>query len=343
MPADFGARREKPKILFIRIDRIGDLVLSTPALKALKQAFPNGELSVLASQTNYPILLNNPFVDQIIIYSRRLKFKDKIDLIKHLRKCHFDLAIDPYPDYELKTAFIAFITGAKKRIGYAAYGRELFFNLQSPQIRNNQHFVDLTLDVLKPLGIVTKDKTPEIYVTESEKEYAVNWLKNKKIGDRPIIGIHPGAHFESQRWPVARFAELVTKLNAEMKVNLIIFGSRGDREIVKRIVALSKDDVLTHISDDLRQFVALVSTCNVLICNNSGPLHIAIALKIPTISTMGPTDKIRWMPFGEIHQVLRVDELSCIGCNSGYCKIKTFDCMWLITPSMVMEALKSML
>ncbi len=114
------------KILIIRIDRIGDIVLSTPALKAIKQAFPHSELTVLASPSNSPLIFNNPNIDHIVVYDRRGSFIDRIRVIQKLRESGFDLAIDPYADYELETALIAFFSGAKRRIGYASYGREVF-------------------------------------------------------------------------------------------------------------------------------------------------------------------------------------------------------------------------
>jgi lipopolysaccharide heptosyltransferase II len=331
------------KILFIRIDRIGDIVLSTPALKAIKQAFPHSELTALASPSNSPLVFNNPNIDHIVVYDRSGRLIDRIRVIQKLRESGFDFVIDPYPDYELETALIAFFSGAMRRIGYASYGREVFFNLPVPEIRSDGHFIDLTLDILKPVGIVTKDKTPEIYLTGDEKKWAGNWLKERRLGTKPVVGIHPGAYYESQRWPPENFAELICELRKAGRKNLILFGGPGDERLLDSIVSMSGEDILTYIPDDFRKFAALLSFCSVFICNNSGPLHIAVALNTPTISFMGPTQKKRWMPIGDIHKVLRINDLPCIGCNLGYCKIETHDCMRLISVAMVIHVLKDML
>ena len=330
------------KILFIRIDRIGDLVLSTPAITALKCAFPKSELTVLTSITNKSILINNPYVDKIVVYNHRHNLRDKFRIIKNLRNIRFDLSVDPYVGYELKSALISAVIGSKLRIGYAAYGREACFNLATSIDRTSKHFIDLTLGVLKPLGIHCEDKTPEIFLSKKEKAWAKNFLNNKVKRNRPIIGIHPGAYYESQRWPVKNFADLTTILQKKLKSNIIIFGGPGDHEIIDQIAATTTGNVFVHLTDDLRQFIALMSECSLLICNNSGPLHIAAALNKATVSTMGPTNKARWMPIGNLHKVLRIDQLPCIGCNLGYCKIKTHDCMNQITPSMVLDAVKNM-
>ncbi len=336
---DFASKQGTIKILFIRIDRIGDLVLSTPALKAIKTAFPQSKLTVLASHSNYPILLNNPYVDKVIVFDKHRKCLEKLKIIRQLRTGGYDLAIDPYANYGLKTAIIIFLSGARIRIGYASYGREVFFNVQAPTIQDNKHFVDLTLDVMRPLGIVTKDKTPEIFLTDGEKKRAENWLKKNGVEDKPIIGIHPSAYYESQRWLPERFVELIKQLCKKKSYELILFGGPEDKELIDRIVSMVNDGILTYIPDDLRKFAAVLSCCSIFICNNSGPLHMAVAVNTPTISFMGPTYKNRWMPIGDSHKVLRIDNLPCIGCNLGYCKIKTHECMRLITAEMAIDVI----
>ena len=339
---DVGSWQDIKKILFIRIDRIGDIILSTPALKAIKQAFPHSELTVLASPSNSPLVFNNPNIDHIVVYDRHGSLIDRIRAIRKLRESDFDLAIDPYADYELETALIAFLSGAGRRIGYASYGREVFFNLPAPEIRSNGHFIDLTLDVLKPVGIVTKDKTPEILLTDDEKKWAGDWLNKNGLGSNPVIGIHPGAYYETQRWPPERFAELIELLQKDKKLVPIIFGGPDDEYLVNRICSILHGEVTIYIAHDLRKSAALISCCHVFVCNNSGPLHMSVAIGTPTISFMGPTIKERWMPVGDIHTILRIDDLPCIGCNKGYCKIKTHDCMRLITSSMVMGAVENL-
>jgi len=320
---DFESRQDVRKILFIRIDRIGDLVLSSPS--------------------NCSLLFNNPYIDQIIVYDRRNKLKDRIKIVRQLREYNFDLAIDPYADYELETALIALLSGAKKRIGYASYGREVFFNIQAPKIKHDQHLVDLTLDILKPLGIMSANKSPELFLTENEKKWARNWLTKRGIEGKMLIGIHPGGYYETQRWLPERFADIANHLQKSRDLDVIIFGGPGDEGLINLIGSMIHAEVPTYIGGDIRQFASLVCSCKILICNNSGPLHMAVALNISTISIMGPTNKDRWMPIGDIHKVLRVDDLPCIGCNLGYCKIKMHDCMRLITSSMIIRAVELIL
>jgi len=330
---------EIKKALFIRIDRIGDLVLSTPALKAFKRYFPDCELSVLASKTNRPVLLNLPYVDNIITYDYSLNIFKKISTLRRLRKYNYDLVIDPYCDYELKTALIAAYSGALIRLGHASYGREVFLNLIATNPENDQHFKDLVLNVLKPLGVEKETSIPEIRLSEAEKEWSLKWIERNQIGSRPIVGIHPGAYYESQRWLPEYFADLINKIDEQEKFAAILFHGPEDICLVKNIKKMIKKSLPTFVSHDLRKFLSLQSLCDVFICNNSGPLHLAVAQKIQTISFMGPTEKVRWMPIGSAHKVFRLDSLPCIGCKKGNCKVITHDCMRMFSPSVVVDAL----
>ena len=330
---------EIKKALFIRIDRIGDLVLSTPALKAFKQNFPACELSVLASKTNHPVLLNLPYIDHIITYDHDQNITKKLSTIRRLRKYGYDLVVDPYSSYELKTALIAAFSGAPLRLGYASYGREVFFNRIATNPKNDDHFKDVVLNVFKPLGVKKITSPPEIRLSEAEKKWSIKWCEQNQLNSKSIVGIHPGAYYESQRWLPRYFADLIDKIIEQNIFEVVLFHGPEDIYLVKAIKEMIKKNVLTFVSHDLRKFLSLQTLCNVFICNNSGPLHLAVAQKIKTISFMGPTEKMRWMPIGSGHKVFRIDSLPCIGCKKGNCEIKTHDCMRMISPSNVMDTL----
>jgi lipopolysaccharide heptosyltransferase II len=330
-------------ILFIRVDRVGDMVLSTPAYKAIKTAFPQVRLTVMASMVNAPILKNNPYVDEIIVYDRFASLTEKVRLLKGLRARHFDLAIDPFDDHELETAWMAWMSGSTNRIGYAAFGREVFLNASIQKRDEKKHFVDVTLDLMKAIGVSSDNKLPVIYLDEDEQSWATQWINEKGLQSKMLIAVHPGAYYETQRWPQDYYADLIRLIRECTEAKVIIFGGPRDASLIEDILANVKNPVCISIQEDIRKFFAVLSFCRLLVCNNSGPLHCAIALNIPTISFMGPTIKERWVPIGGVHHVFRRDELPCIGCNLGTCKIKTHDCMRLIKPQIVMERMLAMM
>ena len=324
------------RILFIRLDRIGDVVLSTPALKALKQHFQGAELTVLLRSSTRGLVEHNPFVDRIVTADNAGKL---IGVIRELRTCRFDLVVDPYDDWPLESALVAGFSGARIRIGYAVAGREAFFTVRLPQPMPEQHMTDVVMDSLKPAGISSGDAQPMVFLSKGELDSAREWLDERTNGHLSVIGFHPGATFETQRWPLEYFAELGTLLLREGRRCLILLGGPADRQLVDELARRLGDRALSYVSEDIRRFSALVACCQLLVCNNSGPLHVGVALGVPTVSFMGPTVRQRWYPRGERHVVLRIDDLPCIGCNAGTCRIGTHECMRKIKPERVMEAI----
>jgi lipopolysaccharide heptosyltransferase II len=330
------ATRYVRRVLCIRVDRVGDMVLSTPAFQAIKDAWPQSRLTVLASPFNAPILENNPHVDEVIIYNRRAGLLKKMKQILQMRLHPFDLAIDLHADDELPTAFLAVLSRAAHRIGYSSFGREAFFTGPPVPIEVRRPVVDSLLGLLRENGIVFDDgQAPRIYLSDTEKRWAGEWLAGQGMFHGPWIAIHPGAHYETQRWPAEYYAELIGLIRRQSCADIILLGGPSDAGVIGEVMTRVREDVCLSIQDDLRKFLAILSQCRMLVCNNSGPLHCAAALGIPTLSFMGPTVKERWIPVGEGHHVLRRDELPCIGCNSGQCRIKTHDCMRLIRPDTV--------
>jgi len=323
-------------ILFIRVDRVGDMVLSTPVFAAAKGAFPGAHLAVLASPVNTPILKNNPHVDEVILYDCSAALGSNLHLLKSLRKRNFDLTVDLHDDDNLKTAWLSLMIGSAYRIGYAGYGREIFLYHSLPRGDGKAPFVNRALELLNDAGIDPVQTPPAIYLDDQERSWAKQWIADQGLREARLVGIHPGAYYPTQRWPPEYYAELIRLVRERIGAEVILFGGPGDRDLIDDILSRVPFSVVTAIDSNIRRFFSILPHCRILVCNNSGPLHCAAALGVPTISFMGPTVKERWMPIGNKHQVLRRDDLPCIGCNLGYCKIKTHACMQTITPETVL-------
>lgn len=325
------------KILVIKLDRIGDMVMSTPIFRALKEQWPGSQISVLVNPTNKYIVINNPFVDDIIVYDKQGRHKslqNRLHFFLQLRKKGFDIVIDPYLDYILNTALISRIVGCRYRLGFEFAGREIFYNIRSPSkvfpyIAETKHIIDYNLDLIACLGVEAKKRVPEIFLTSDEKEKACQLLKDKKVDTKKkIIGIHPGGCFQSQRWPIERSAAVSDYLISRYSVNIILFGGPGESGLISAFKDCSKEAPIIIDNIGQRELMSVMSKCSLFLCNNSGPLHIATALNIPTVSTMGPTIWHHWWPRGEGHVVLRKD-LDCSPCKRGTCP--THECLDLIT------------
>jgi heptosyltransferase II len=332
-----------PKILFLRTDRIGDMVLSTPAFKAIKMALPHASLTVLASRTNCTLIQNDPYVDEVLVHNSSTGLKGTARMVRRLRSRRFDVVIDPMTSHGAETAIISYLTRADTRIGFRGFGREVFFSAPVRLSESTTGISDLQFDLLARLGGHFHRTDPELFLREEELERARRWAWRVAPEGERLIGVHPGAHYATQRWGVGNYAALVKLLMKNGGLKPVVLGGAADIPLVKGILSRTGSSTPTMISSDLRESIAAISQLNALVCNNSGPLHVACALKVPTVSFMGPTVKVLWTPSGSRHRVLRADDLDCIGCNHGICRRGTLACMEQLTPEMAYSALAELL
>ena len=335
------------KVLVIRLDRIGDMVITTPIFRALKEKWPDVQVTVLTNPVNKNIVINNPFIDCILVYDRENMHKSlnsRLIFFRSIREKKFDLVIDPYLDYEFKTSFITRFVGNRFRLGFEFAGRGIFYNIRYnpnvfPVSTEKRHMIDYDLDLLEHIGIETQKRQPEVFLSTDEKENAYKRLED--AGADPgskIIGIHPGGNYQSQRWPVKRFAAISNHLITNYDVKVILFAGQAEKQLLSEFRGYAVNTPIFLCDLSLREFMSTLSHCSQFLCNNSGPLHIAAALNIPTVSTMGPTIPFHWWPRGNNHIVLRKN-LDCSPCRNGICK--THECMELITTNDFIAAVES--
>lgn len=339
------------KILFIRIDRIGDIVLSLPAIRTVRKFFPESRIDILLRSETKDLLLTEGSINTVIVYPSSNNFLKKLQLIKHLRNQKYDLVIDLLYDYKLKTAIISYLTKATFRIGYEWSGRENFFNFPVKKSNKREHMVDITLNLLKPLGIQEFDKRINIDIDARIVNEVKEFLKNNNILLQKdiLVTIHPGGYYPSQRWNKEKFVLLILSLVQKYKnLKILLIGTKNENKILNYIINSTtihlenRTTVLKVVDMPLNKLSALIKMSNLFIGNNSGPLHIATAVGTPTISFMGPTIPWQWWPYGDAGKniVLR-KEVECSSCNKGKCK--NHKCMNLITVEEVLTAVESML
>ncbi|MDI6839381.1 MAG: glycosyltransferase family 9 protein [bacterium] len=330
---------EIKRILLIRIDRIGDVVLSTPALRALRERFPISHISILVSPKTQDLLLQSPYVDEVIPYNGKIAITSLLHSKNRRKK--FNLAIDLHLDYPLKTALIAYLSGAKYRVGFNIAGKSIFLNIRVMPDKKEKHLVEHTLDLIRAVSGNISTEEPELSIIPEAKQYVNNFLiHNNILNNDLLVGIHPGGYYPTQRWLPERFARVGDKIIDEYKAKIILMGGPGEEEIVEEIASNMKHKPVIYVREPLRNLVAIIDRCSLLICNNSGPLHIATAIGTPTVSTMGPTNPVRWWPWGDRNIVIR-KHLPCNPCNKGVCN--DHKCMELITVNEVMEAVNTIL
>jgi len=327
----------------VKLERIGDLVLSIPAIHSIKKKFPESKLTIIVNSYTQEVIKNDPNIDSVIVYNRNISVRDKIKFIKALRNERFDLAIDlTTRDFFFLPALIIYLTNAKIKIGLDNLGRGFLFDVRVNPPPNPMHLSQEVLNIVSSLGIEAEEIRPKLFVSNNDREYIKRFLKELDVReDRLLVVIHPGGHFKTQRWKEDGYAGVSDYLIKRYGACVFFIGDERDKEVMRRILSLTEEkpfDLVGKLS--LGKVMALISVSHLFIGNNSGPLHIATALSIPTISFLGPTPEERWHPLGDRNIVFKKD-LPCIPCELGYCLRNDFGCMQEIGVQEVIEAIDS--
>jgi heptosyltransferase-2 len=318
----------RPKNILIRSTNwIGDAVLTTPAIAAIKRAFPEARITVLAKPLVAELLLHNPSIHEVMVYHDRDRHKGifgKLRLIWSLRRKGFDLAILFQNAFE--AALLAFLAGIPRRYGYNTDGRGWL--LTHPVSLDNEtkgkHQLYYYLDLLRPMGITAVDKRLILAVTPDEEAGARDRLREHRIQrSDTIIGINPGATYgPAKRWAPERFAELAERLMTDQGAKVLMFGGQGEEaELVKQICDRMKQKPVQFAGKtSVRQLMPLIKYCKLFITNDTGPMHIANAFGIPVVAVFGSTDPKTTSPAQAGYRLVRKG-VSCSPCLLRTCPI----------------------
>jgi len=342
----FSMRKKKldknklEKVLVIALRRVGDAIVSIPTFRAIKENLPQSELTVFANSYAQDILERIKYIDNLLTYEKGASFFQKAGLMKKLSGNQYDLAVDLTCDYSLEGALLSYLSKAKYRVGYNIYRRGFLFNRAVKNENGSLHIINVLLNIVKSIDLDTQDNSLNISASPEAEEAVRQFLRERSIKAKDLLlGVHPGGYYPTQRWLRERFAAVADKVIERYKARVVLIGGPGEEEIISQIADYMKNKAIIFLDRPVKELLALIQFCHLLICNNSGPLHMATALGTPTVSTMGPTIPERWWPYGQEHIVLRKD-LGCVPCNEGTCRIETFDCMRLITVEEMLAAVE---
>lgn len=320
---------------------IGDAVMSMPALFAIRKALPGHKISLLVKPWVAELFAKDPAIDEIIQYEKvHRDIRGKIRLGMELKKKGFDSVI--FFQNTLHMSIISFISRIPERIGYA---RDMGFLLTRPvpygAEEKKKHHRQNFLNLLKMAGIDAEpaDRDPWIHLYMEERTQARTLLQDLP---RPVIGLYPGAAFESSvGWPPEYFGKLALKIIKDLGGSAVIFGSKKDTEAVGEINEIVNSNIISFVGAGSRQNASLLSECDAFVSGDSGLMHMAYAVGTPVLALFGPTDpKLTGPPEGNI--VIRKD-LKCSPCLEPGCKKKDPVCMGDIKVSEVFESLEHLL
>ena len=323
------------RILLIRFGSLGDVVLTTPAIRALREAFPDAYIAMLVGDRSVDIVSENPRLDEVIPFRRDAKGISELRRVAAmLRERNFDVSVDMQRKF--RSSLLAYLSGAELRIGYHRPGG-LLCTVRIPD-NQNKHAVDRNLDLLRPLGIETDSREPEMFLSHADQDYAHRVFEAQGLASRsPIVGMFPGAGWRHRCWPAERFAAIGDLAAEKYRAGVVIFGGPGEEDIVDNVTGnMSAAVVAIKDKMTLGQLGAMIKKCDLFLSNDTGPMHISVAAGTPTIGLFGPGNHIKFQPIGEKHALIRKD-VPCSPCKQFTSKCKDNICMKLITVDEVWE------
>lgn len=329
------------RILIIRLDRIGDVMLSTPVIRAVREAYPASHISFMVRPYSRDIIAGNPFLDEVIEYDKNMGMLGTVKFIGFLRRKRFDLALILHPTS--RTHLLTYLARIPKRIGF---DKKMAFMLTRRIPHTKQfglkHEIDYTLDLVRHIGVESYSRTLHMPISgKSEEKVERLFTRHGVARSDPIVVINPGASCRSKRWDVERFARAADELAKRHKVKIVVVAGSEDKDIAGRLAVSMKGPCVNLAgSTTVADIASILRRASLFISNDSGPVHIACAVGTPVIAIFGRSDRglspVRWGPSNPGDVALHKD-VGCIACLAHNCKLG-FKCLEAVTVEDVVSA-----
>ena len=344
------------RVLLIRLREIGDVVFTTPALRALREHYPSAHLTYIVEPHAAPVVQRNLHLDEIIVAPRVPGLRGlaaDVSLGRALRAQRFDLAIDFHGGP--RAGLLTWLSGARERVGYTIAGRGWIYTtrVDRPRELRSRHSVENQWDLLTAIGIAPPDRARhavEMPADPSIAESVRTRLASAGVGpDDRVAVIHVSAGNPFRRWPIVHFVEVAAALARDAGLRVVITSGPSEQDAAARVVSgartalppASADRIASCGEFSLAELRALVDRAAVYIGGDSGPMHIAATSQVPIVSVYGPTLAARSSPWRSpaVRSIaVEPDPLPCRPCDQRVCVPGDFRCLTSIHPERVVEA-----
>jgi heptosyltransferase-2 len=317
--------------IFVRgTNWLGDAVMTIPALLRLRASFPDAHITLLAPPRAAEIFTGFAEVNEIVVYRRKEEgTRAFVEALKHLRQARFDLALLFQNAFE--AALLAFLGGAKLRIGYDTQGRGtlLTHKLERGDAQRNRHqtndYLDLVAEAervcLGCASTTTRITAPILRANAEQKRAAAKFLASAP----KHIALNVGAtNSRAKCWPEDRFAALADQMVAKMNARIILIGAGSERDHAARVIAqMQHAQSAQNLAGEtsIAELIGLLASCDLLVTNDTGPAHVGAALGVPTLTIFGPTNEFETAPLGLRAALIRADGIECARCMHRECPI----------------------
>ncbi len=336
------------------------MIMSTPALKAIRKKFSNSEITLLTVPRSALALNNKRYADKILYFKLESFSKgpsrsiynqvfSNLRLLWSLRKERFDMMIDLEAIESWKSSLLRYIfyicVGAGNRVGRNSDGKGFFLDVKvHDDLFGKVHEVDRKLLIAGAIGAEADDTKQEFYISTEDREFINDWLLDSGISaNRTIVAMQPGAFVPTRQWKSEGFIEVARKSYQKYKAQIILTGGSNDNVVNKINDELNDVEPLLAIGFPLGRLGALLERVQLFISNDTGPFHIADALNIPFVVIFGPENYYRYGPYNakSKSRIVTGMKISCSPCLRYECR--THECMESITSEMVWEEVESLM
>jgi ADP-heptose:LPS heptosyltransferase len=332
------------RIVILQLQQLGDSIVFTPALRAIREAYPTTQIDLLCSPVSHQLYRKCDYVDNRILDAWSLGsisgWVKRLRLLAKLRARRYDLVIADATEISARYAFIAYATGARMRLGFDVDNRGFLYNspLQRPQ---GLDFVECNLLLARAVGATPSSSQVECFFDDADISHAQRLLGGL-TDERPLIAIHPASNWQSKTWLPERWAVVADALSSEHDASIVFVGTRAEQHYVDGIIGLMRTPALSLVGQtDLSQLCALLSQCDLFLGTDSGPRHVAAAAGTAQITLMSSQDRPERWSFDRLEErILRTDP-SCSPCFQAWCSHRT--CMTTISETKVLSEAREML
>jgi lipopolysaccharide heptosyltransferase II len=321
------------KILCIKPRGIGDIVLSTIVLDNLKAHFPSAKIDYLTEHFAKSAVENNPLVNKVITIDKK-EFPLKAAL--KIRKEKYDLILDLWSNP--RSAQITLLSGVKYRVGFAYRGRKYAYNIPATSGKGENHSAEHNLELLKAIDVPIISKKIHYYVNEKDNNAAIDFIAKNLNPGKTIIGIIPSGGWPSKRCDASKWVEIGKAVAEKFNPEILILWGPGDENDSNYIKQNLPGSVLAP-KTTVSEMGCYIKNCSIVLANDSGPMHIAAALNIPTLGIFGPTNPNAHGPYSENSTYVIKEDLFCIICNLLECPYN-HECMLQLPVEIVMNKIE---
>ena len=309
------------RVLLVRLRSIGDTVLATPSLFALKRFLPDVRVDILVEDWVAPVLVNHPHVDNVVVLERG-GFMTRARTARELRAANYDVVYNLHGG--TTATFLTRATGARHRVGFKSYQYGQLHNHQAPSPlliwqQQKTHSVEQQLALLGWTGVPVTDRPRTSLGTSPEAVAKINQLLNDAgLSDKPIALIHPAAAFATKQWAAEKFARVVEHL-ADRGFTSIAIAAPKEQELLEKLRAETSVQVATFALS-LPEVTALAARSRLFVGNDSGIAHIAAAVGTPSVVVFGSSNIAHWRPWNSAPAEVVFEEMPCQPCHGYFCE-----------------------